>query len=305
MEVQSDAAVARREHGRGVLAALLVFSLWGFLPLLFHLVAPVDPLTIVADRSVSALIVLGAILLFGGRWSELRAALADRRALRVMLLSSALLIGNWLLYVWAVNSGHVLESSFGYFINPLVNVAIGMVLLGERQNRVQSAAILLSGVAIAVQAVALGSFPFIAIGLALTFGFYGYIRKTVSVSSATGLFIETLIGLPFMLTYLAYTVLRDGGIGPHGDPFLLAVLILAGPATALPLLLFAYAIRRLRMSTLGMFQYIAPSVQFLLAVTYFGEHLDAVRLVSFALIWISLLVFTAGSRRTARRVEVS
>jgi chloramphenicol-sensitive protein RarD len=193
----------------------------------------------------------------------------------------------------------VLEVSFGYFINPLVNVAIGMILLGERQNRMQTLAIAIAAIAIVIQAVALGSIPMVALGLAFTFGFYGFFRKTAPSGPVTGLFAETLLAAPFALAFVLYYTATHGA-GVHADPTLMLLLVLSGPATAVPLLLFAYAIRRLRLTTIGMFQYLAPSIQFLVAVFLFGEELNEIRLLSFVLIWVSLMVFTYDGFRQRR-----
>ena len=220
----------------------------------------------------------------------------------LLIASTALIAINWLVYIWSVQHNHVLESSLGYFINPLVNVAIGMVLLGERQNPWQWTAIAVATVAIVVQAIGIGRFPWIAVSLALTFGFYGYFRKTAKVGSASGLFVETLILAPFALGYLLYTFVRDGGVGLHADPYHLFLLLLTGPATAAPLLMFAYAVQRLRLTTIGMLQYLSPSIAFLLAITAFGEPINATRLLSFALIWLSLAIYSADSFMRRGRV---
>ena len=294
------AAAAPAEARKGAAAALASYLLWGFLPLLFHLLESVGALTIVADRTIWSLLLVGAVISVSGQRAEVVAALRNRALLIRLLMSAVLLAGNWLLYVWAVEAGKVLEASFGYFINPLVNVALGMVLLGERQNPRQAAAIAIAVVAIGIQAIGMGSVPFVAIGLALSFGFYGFLRKTVPVSSTSGLFIETLLLAPVALLYLGYTF-TVAGPGPHTDPMLLSLLILCGPGTAVPLLLFAYGVRRLRLTTIGMFQYIAPSIQFVLAITFFGESLNPVRLLSFALIWMSLALFSADSYWTRGR----
>jgi len=296
-QAQSGAAAVDRA---GLFAAFLAYGFWGFLPLLFHMLEGVEAALIVAHRTLWSLVLVGVIIVLGRRRAELAAALRDRRAVRTLVLSALLLAANWLLYVWAVETGQVLEASFGYFINPLVNVAIGMVFLGERQNLWQGVSIAIAAVGIAVQAIGVGGVPFIALGLAVSFGFYGFSRKTVQVESTTGLFIETLVLTPLALLYIGHS-LATHGAGIHEDPRLVALLLATGPATALPLLLFAFAVRRLRLTTIGMLQYLAPSLQFLLAITYFGEALTPIRLVSFALIWISLAVFTADSlRRRAR-----
>lgn len=279
----------------GLGAGLGAYILWGFLPLLFHLLDAVGSVSIVANRTIWSLLFVGAILMAGRRMGEVKAALSDRRTLRSMVISSILLAGNWLLYVWAVEAGQVLEASFGYFINPLVNVAIGMVFLGERQNRWQVVAIAIALVAIFVQWLAIGHVPFIALGLAFSFGFYGFFRKTAKVGSASGLFVETLVLVPLALLYLGYVLVRDHGPGTMAEPFNLTLLVLTGPATAMPLLLFAFAVQRLRLTTIGMLQYIGPTIQFLLAIFVLGEAINATQLVSFALIWVSLVVYSADS----------
>ena len=296
----TSAATADKHLQGGLAAGLAAYMMWGFLPILFKLLEGVPSATIVADRTIWSLLVVGAILVVTRRLPEIRAALANRATLRSMLISSVLLAGNWLIYVWAVETGQVLEASFGYFINPLVNVAIGMAFLGERQNRWQMVSIVIAIVAIAIQAIGVGGVPWVALSLAITFAAYGYFRKTARVSSTTGLFVETLLLLPLAAGFLLFTFLRDGGLGPHADPFLMGMLLLTGPATAVPLLLFAFAVQRLRLTTIGMLQYLAPSIAFVLGLTGFGEALNPVRLVSFGLIWLSLLVYTVDSWRRMR-----
>lgn len=289
------------ETRNGVIAALSAYLLWGFLPILFRMLEEAGAVLIVAERTLWSLVLLAIVLVFLGGLAEVRAILLDFRRMRIIALSAVLLVANWLLYVWAVETGQVLEASFGYFINPLVNVAIGMVLLGERQNRMQTIAIGIAVIAILIQAAGLGKVPYIALGLALSFGFYGFIRKTAQAGPATGLFAETVVVAPFALAYVVFDI-ATRGVGVHADPGQMLLLILTGPATAIPLLLFAYGVRRLRLTTIGMFQYLAPSIQFLLAITLFGEALNGLRLLSFALIWLSLMVFSWDSFRHRRRV---
>jgi chloramphenicol-sensitive protein RarD len=294
-ETTIDDTASARDAQAGLIVGLICYLLWGFLPVLFHVLQDVDSVTVVADRTICSLLVVGAILLVRNRMPEVGVALRDPRTLRSMVMSSVLLAANWLIFVWAVAQNHLLEASFGYFINPLVNVAIGMVLLGERQNRWQWTAIVVATIAILVQAIGLGRFPWIAVSVALTFGFYGYFRKTAKVASAAGLFVETLILVPLALGYVIYTFIRDGGVGLHADPTHLGLLLLTGPATAAPLLMFTYAVRRLRLTTIGMLQYLSPSIAFLLAVMAFGEPINPIRLLSFALIWVSLAIYSADS----------
>lgn len=277
------------------MVGLVCYLLWGFLPLLFRLLDAIGSVAIVANRVVWSLLFVGAILLVTRRFGEVRAALADRRTLLSMVMSALLIAGNWLVYVYAVESEQLLEGSFGYFINPMISVAIGMVLLGERLNRWQTVSIAVACLAIALQALALGGVPVIALTLAFSFAFYGYFRKTARVGSASGLFVETLILAPFALGFLAFTFISEQGLGLHADPYHLTLLILTGPATALPLLAFAFAVQRLRLITIGMLQYLAPTIQFLLALFLFHEPITPIGLASFLLIWISLGIYTTDS----------
>lgn len=283
----------------GLGAGLAAYLLWGFLPLLFKLVESVGSVGVVAERTFWSLLFVGGILLVTRRMGEVRAALSDFKTVRAMAFSALLLATNWLIYVWAVETDQVLEASFGYFVNPMVNVAIGMVVLGERHNRVQGIAILIALVALVIQAIGLGRIPYIALSLALSFGFYGFVRKTAPVAATAGLFVETLLLAPLAIAFLIWSFVSNGP-GLHADPMIAFLLVLTGPATAVPLLLFNYAVQRLRLTTIGMLQYIAPSIAFVLAIIVFGEHLNLTRVLSFALIWVSLAVFTLGSMQ--RRV---
>lgn len=287
------------ETSKGVAAALSAYLLWGFLPILFHLLEQAGSVLIVAERTLWSLLLLVGVIVATRGMADVRKLLTDWRKMRIIALSAILLVANWLLYVWAVESGQVLEASFGYFINPLVNVAIGMIFLGERQNRLQTIAIGIAAIAIVIQSVGLGNVPYIALGLAFSFGFYGFIRKTAEAGPATGLFAETLVVAPFAMSYVIFDVATNGA-GVHADPTLMLLLVLTGPATAVPLLLFTYGVRRLRLTTIGMFQYLAPSIQFLLAILLFGEQLNGLRLLSFVLIWVSLIVFSYDSFRQRR-----
>jgi chloramphenicol-sensitive protein RarD len=300
----SEVLAARADQRSGILAALAANAWWGFLPLLFYYLDGVNALETVAVRTGCSLVVVGIIVFSSGRWGDVRVVLGDRRTTLTLLLSALLLATNWLIYVFAVQTGHVLDGSFGYFINPMVNVGMGMLFLGERQSRLQTAALLLALVAIALQAIGLANIPFISLGLAISFGLYGFLRKTVRANSTTGLFVETLLLTPLAMAYLTYAIATSGP-GPLTDPRLVVLLLLTGPATAAPLLLFAYSVQRLRLTTIGMFQYIAPSIQFVLAITFFHEHLNALRLVSFIMVWLALAIFSADSVRRMTRGPVA
>ena len=292
--VTNTAPISEENRRAGLTAGLAAYVLWGFLPLLFKQVEHVGSVGVVAERTFWSLLIVGVIVAVSRRMPEVRAAFRDWKTVRSLALSAVLLACNWLIYIYAVETGQVLEASFGYFINPMINVALGMVFLGERQNRMQTIAIGIAMVALVIQAWGLGNFPFIAVSLAITFAVYGFVRKTVSVGSTTGLFVETLLLSPLVIGYMIWSFATEG-LGAHADPATAFWLLMTGPGTAAPLLLFAFAVQRLRYTTIGMLQYIAPSIAFVLAIVIFGEHLNLVRIISFGLIWLSLIVFTAGS----------
>ena len=286
--------------GLGVLAAFSAYGIWGLFPLYFRLLDGVSPPLIVAHRVIWSVVLLLILLKMNGRLGEVRGAFRDRKTLIVMSLSAMLLSLNWLVFVWAIELGRVIDASLGYFLNPLVNVALGMLLLGERQNGWQWASIVLAIIAMGAQTVMVGELPLISVTVAVSFGIYGYLRKTVSVGSAPGLLVETILMFPLALAYLGYS-LYSSGPGPHGDPFLMILLILTGPITAGTLLMFAFGARRLRLTSMGMLQYIAPSLHFIIAVWVFRESLSMVQLASFALIWVSLAIYSADSVRRHKR----
>ena len=302
MSVSTPVTEDERRTQSGLLVGLFCYILWGFLPLLFDLLKETGSFTVVANRTVWSLFFVGAILIATRKIGDVKAALSDLRTLRSMLFSSVLLAANWLIYVWAVDSGQVLQGSLGYFINPLINVVLGMLLLGERQTPLQWLSIIVAVAAIGVQAIGLGAIPFVALSIAITFAAYGYFRKTAKVSSTSGLFVETLILVPVAVAYLAYSFWQQGGLGLEADPHYLMLLILTGPATAVPLLMFAFAVQRLRLTTIGMLQYVSPSIQFAIAIFVLHESINAVQLLSFGMIWVSLIIYSADSmwrRRTA------
>lgn len=281
----------------GVITALSAYGLWGFLPIFFKLLEHVDPFVVVAFRILFSLVFVAIVLLIRGQMAEVGAALRNRRVLFTLTISAVLVAGNWVTFIWAIVNERVLDTSLGYFINPMVSVLIGLVLLGEKLSPLQWAATALAMAAIAIQAIGLGSLPWVAIVLAVSFAFYGYVRKTVDVGSSAGLMVETIVLVPVSLAYIAFTFVSGPTAGYVSDPQTLMLLALTGPATAVPLMLFAFAARQLPLSTIGMFQYIAPSMGFVTAIFLFGEPLETPRLISFALIWLSLVTFTIGSYR--------
>ncbi|MCU0305701.1 MAG: EamA family transporter RarD [Thermoanaerobaculales bacterium] len=292
--------MSREDLRAGVAYGVAAYGIWGLVPLYFKAVAEVAPLEVLAHRIVWSVVLLLPLAQLRGQWPVLRAAVADRRTLAVLALTTVLIATNWFVFILAVDTGRVLEASLGYFINPLVNVFLGMVFLGERLSRPAAAAVGLAGLAVAVQTAAVGAAPWIALTLASSFGVYGLLRKTAAVGSVVGLTIETALLAPAALGFLVWSG-RSGSLAfGGGDPLLSGLLALAGVVTAVPLLAFTSAARRLRLTTMGFLQYLSPTGHFLLAVLVFGEPLDPVRLASFACIWVALAVFTADQLRRAR-----
>lgn len=296
--------VARRPADAETIAyvnAVGAYGLWGVLPLYFMLVSVVPSGQLLSHRIVWSVLVVGVAFLLAGRMDRVMAVLRDRHVVTRLTLSACIIAVNWLVFIVGIDAHRVLEISFGYFINPLVSVALGTVLLGERLSRAQCLAVGIAAIAIAIQAWGLGSFPWISLALAFSFGIYGFLRKTVAVGAATGLLVEAAVLLPVALAYLGWCAFA--GILMVGDDIATMLLIAAsGVVTAVPLILFARGVQGLPLSTIGILQYLAPSLHFLLAIFVFDEPLDTMRLVSFALIWLSLAVFTRDllQRRSQR-----
>ena len=283
----------------GVLQAALAYAMWGLFPLYFHLVAAVAPLDIVLHRSLWSLAFVLVLLAVLRRWAWLRDIARRPRTLATFALSALLLSGNWLMYVWAVNHGRVVDASLGYFITPLVNVLLGYFVLHERPRRAQWFALAIAAAGVLWLTFFAGSLPWVGLTLAATFGVYGLMRKTAPLGALEGLALETLLLAPLAAGLLAWRTSHGGALG--GDLPLLALLALAGPLTALPLLLFAAGARRIPMTTLGVVQYIGPTIQFALGVWLFHEPFAGPRLAGFVLIWLALVVYTAESWVAMRR----
>ncbi|HEY0504372.1 MAG TPA: EamA family transporter RarD [Lysobacter sp.] len=295
------------ETRNGLWIAAGSFVLWGLMPLYWHLLKAVPSLQIVLHRIVwSALLVAGWLAWKQGRgW--LRATLAQPRAAWMLGLSGLLISCNWGLYVWAVNAGHVVETSLGYFINPLISVVMGVVFLHERLSRVQWVSVALAGLGVAWLTWQYGQPPWIALGLALTFGLYGLIRKLVAVDAVRGLGVESVYLFLPALALLLWTEAHGGGgfVGGYGLGIDL-LLVFAGALTAIPLIGFAYAVRRVPLSVVGLMQYIAPTIQFLLGVLFFNEAFDRDHATGFVFIWIALAVFAGeGLWRSRRRAALA
>lgn len=265
----------------------------------------VAALEVVAQRVVWSLLLLLALLGARRGLPALGQAVRDP-ALRRALAASALLIGaNWLIYIWAVNNHHILAGSLGYFLNPLVNVALGMIFLGERLRRGQAIAIGFAALGVAIMAASALQTLWISVSLALTFGLYGLVRKVTPVAPMAGLATETLLLMPVALAYLGWAALMGPGLSFGADARTTVILVLLGAITTVPLVLFATAAQRLPLALLGLLQYLAPTLQFLCGVLLFGETLSHAQLASFGLIWLGLLLFAGDGIAAARRSRLA
>ncbi|EJG1536486.1 EamA family transporter RarD [Vibrio parahaemolyticus] len=286
---------------QGVLLAVGAYTMWGIAPMYFKSIAQVSPLEILSHRVIWSFFLLAALLHFGRHWRSVYHIATDKKKIAYLLSSSVLIGGNWLIFIWAVNSNHMLDASLGYYINPLINVLLGMVFLGERLRKLQWFAVVLAGCGVLVQLIVFGSVPIVAMALAMSFGFYGLLRKKVSVDAQTGLFVETLILLPAAAVYLLFIASSPTANMIENPWQLNTLLIAAGVVTTLPLLCFTGAATRLKLSTLGFFQYIGPSLMFFLAVLIYGETFTMDKAITFAFIWGALVVFSFDGLRNNRR----
>ena len=284
---------------RGLYFGLAAYGLWGVLPIYFKALAEVPPVDIVAHRIIWSLPFLALLLTTMAGWRQVREAMASRRTMALLLLTALLIAVNWLLYVYAVVSGHILAGSLGYYLNPLMNVLLGRVVLKERLSGLQWAAVAMAAAGISALAVgALGQL-WISLGLAVSFATYGLLRKIAPVDSVAGLSVETALLFPLAAAWLAWGVAAgQPSFGSTTNEALL--LALAGIVSTTPLLLFTGAARRLRYSTLGMLQFIAPTLQFLIAVLMYGEAFTTAHAVAFGAIWLALGLYVAGLTRDSR-----
>lgn len=291
----------RRELVAGSAYAIAAYGVWGIVPIYWKWLERVDALEILAHRVAWSVVFLAIVLTALRRWALVGAVIGSWKSVRVLLITTVLISANWGLFIWAVDEGHLLEASLGYFINPLVNVALGMAFLRERLDRAQLGAVSLAGVGVLWLTVSLGVPPWVALTLAFTFGAYGLLRKTAPAGPLVGLFVETLLCAPIAIGYLALRAsAAEGALGRHGAVFDV-LLVSTGVVTALPLLWFTSAARRLPLSTLGLFQYVAPTLQFLIAVLVFGEAFSAAHAVAFGCIWTALAIYTARMRAISVR----
>ncbi len=282
-------------HSReGGFLAVAAFVLWGAFPLYFKMLAHIDPLEVLANRVIWSAFSLFVLIVLLKYWNRLLPVFRDFRQMLSLLAATLLIATNWGVYIWAVTNDYIFEASLGYYINPLFNVFLGYLLLHEKLRRLQWLAVAIAAIGVSIQIVILGKLPWIALILAASFGLYGFIHKKITVNAISGLFIETILLLPIALIFLS--ILSVDQLGPLVwtlKDWLL--LMAAGPVTIIPLLLFTAAAKRINYSTLGFFQYIAPSILFLLALFFYKEPFSLSTLLTFVLIWLALIIFTIDS----------
>ncbi|CAM3773036.1 EamA family transporter RarD [Phaeobacter inhibens] len=289
-----------KDTPQGLAFAVSAYLMWGFLPLYMKALAHMPAAEVVAHRVIWSVPVAGALLIILRRTRDLRAALTSPRVLMMGAVTAALISVNWGIYVWSIATGHALDAALGYYINPLFSVMLGAVLLGERLSPAQLVAIGLAALAVLVLALDAGRLPWAAIGLTLSWGFYAFFKKSLPVGPNQGFMLEVLILTPPALAYLAYLTVT-GGAHFGGDFSDTALLLGCGVVTAVPLITYANGAKLLRLSTIGILQYIAPTMIFLAAVVVFGEEFGRARMIAFPMIWLALVIYSVSLLRQMRR----
>lgn len=283
---------------KGAIAMALACTIWGLSPLFYAMLSHVPPLEILAQRTLWSLVIFAGVLAVQRRLSALPAALSTPRQFLLVAMSAAMISVNWFLFIYAVGVGRTVEASLGYYIYPLVAVAIGAVVLREGLGRMQGVAVALAGVAVLVLTVGLGTPPWISLTLATTFGVYGLLKRWVAAGPVVSVTSEVLLFLPLAAGYLLW-VAHDRGLAV--SPRDMALFVASGPMTAVPLMLFSYAAKRVRMATVGLIQYLNPSLQFAVAVLILNEVVTAWHMIAFPLIWVALTLYSAATLRGPRR----
>jgi chloramphenicol-sensitive protein RarD len=289
------------ESSRGFLLGAAAYLMWGLFPLYFPLLEPASATEILAHRVFWSLITMLVLVAAVRRWAQLRRMLGDRRRVGILTLAAALIAVNWGTYIWGVNNGHVIETSLGYFINPLVTVLMGVVILGERLRPLQWAALGLAGAAVVGLTVEYGRPPWVALVLAFSFGSYGLAKKKANAGAVESLTFETLVIAPVALGYLVLLTVTGASTFTSEGPLHVALLLGMGVLTAVPLLCFGGAATRVSLTTLGLLQYVTPTMQFVLGVLVFQEPMPPMRWVGFGLVWVALVIFTVESLHHRRR----
>ncbi|QBJ63846.1 EamA family transporter RarD [Pseudoalteromonas sp. DL-6] len=289
------------EQRKGAIFACLAFFMWGLAPIYFKMIQHVSAFEILMHRVIWSVVFLIVVVSVLSYWDKIKRILIQPKLILMLVVTSTLLGFNWGLFIWAINNNHMLDASLGYYINPLLNVLLGMVFLNERLRKLQGAAVALAFTGVLLQLISFGSFPVVAFSLATSFALYGLLRKKLQVDALPGILIEALILLPVALTYWWLMVPTETSNLPANDWLTNALLVSAGIVTTLPLLCFTGAAKRLQYTTLGFFQYIGPSLMFILAVVFYGEVFDAERVITFACIWSALAIFSWDSYHQSRK----
>ncbi|UAB70414.1 EamA family transporter RarD [Vibrio sp. SCSIO 43132] len=286
---------------QGVIFAVSAYTMWGIAPIYFKALEQVPALEILSHRVIWSFVFLAILLQAGRHWHSVVSVFKRPKTFGLLAVTGLLVGINWLIFIWAVNADHMLDASLGYYINPLLNVLLGMMFLGERLRKLQWLAVFLAAIGVLVQLVVFGSVPIVAIALAFSFGFYGLLRKKINMDAQTGLFIETLVMLPAAAIYVFFIASSATSDMSNNSLSLNLLLFAAGIVTTLPLLCFTGAATRIKLSTLGFFQYIGPSLMFLLAVLVYGEAFTLDKAVTFGFIWGALLVFSIDGIRNSKK----
>ncbi|MCH7981563.1 MAG: EamA family transporter RarD [Proteobacteria bacterium] len=290
----------RDETRSGIVAGLIAYSLWGVFPVYFKIIESVAPTEVLAHRIVWAVPFGALILLFRRQWPEVRRALTDRTTVSWLGLSALFITVNWFIYIWAVQNERIFETSLGYYINPLMYVFVGVLFFGERLRSLQLAAVIFASVGVIVLTLSGGTFPWVAISLAVFFTAYGVIRKRVAIGAMPGLFVETVLLFPFAMVWMTWLLVAGQASFGTQDMSLAMLLLAAGPITVVPLLLFAVAARRLPLTMIGFMQFLAPTLQLLTGI-YYGEKLTTAHQICFGLIWVAVILFSVDAIRAGRK----
>lgn len=294
--IEAQHAPVAKDDRAGIALAAAAYGFWGIMPVYWRLLSAVPPFQLTVHRVFWCALFLAGLLFVRGRGSRLLALIRDRRLIGTLALTSVLISINWTIYIYCVATDQLVEASLGYYINPLISIALGVIFFRERMSRLRLLAVLVAAAAVAVQAVKLGHIPWIAPALALSFGFYGYFRKRTDVDSVDGLTIETWILFPLTFGLVLFWGARGTGAFAGGTALRDALLILGGPLTAVPLAMFAAGARRIRLSTLGFLQYFSPSITLLIAVFAFGEPFTRTDAITFGCVWAALLLVAMEGR---------
>lgn len=287
----------------GFIIALTTYLLWGFLPFYMKAVAHIPAAEVVAHRIVWSVPIAGAIILLSGKMTEIRRALASPRTVALAALTASIITVNWGIYVWSIAAGRALESALGYYINPLFSIFLAAVILGEKLAKLQIAAVLLAAVAVAFLTLETGSLPWVSVGLTISWGFYALFKKTLAVGATEGFFLEVLLLCLPAAGYILWLEMQGSGHFLATGTSDTALLLFAGVVTAIPLIMYAHGAKLLRLSTIGIMQYIAPTMIFIIAVFIFGEPFGWYRMVAFILIWTALALYSFSLfRNRARKI---